>query len=40
VPSSIASIRRQLTVRLVEALPRCPCCLRQQQGPVNGKMTQ
>jgi hypothetical protein len=40
VPHSIASIRRQLTARLVEALPRCPCCLRQQRGSVNEKMTQ
>jgi hypothetical protein len=32
VPHSIASIRRQLAVRLVKALPRCPCCLRQQRG--------
>jgi hypothetical protein len=40
VPHSIASICRQLTARLVEALPRCPCCLRQQRGSVNEKMTQ
>jgi hypothetical protein len=39
VPHSIASIRRQLAVRLVNALPRCPCCL-QQRGAVNEKMTQ
>jgi SRSO17 transposase len=40
-PHSIATIRRQLTVRLVKTLPRCPCCLRQQrQQSVNGKMTQ
>ena len=39
VPHSIASIRRQLAVRLVKALPRCPCCLQQPQA-VNEKMTQ
>src|SRR3954468_17954589 len=27
-PNSIASIRRQLAVRLVQRLPRCPCCCR------------
>jgi hypothetical protein len=40
VPSSIASIRRQLAIRLVKALPRCPCCLRQQRPLMNEKMTQ
>src|SRR5215210_6136257 len=30
VPHSIASIRRRLTVDLIRALPRCPCCLRKQ----------
>jgi hypothetical protein len=40
VPSSIASIRRQLAFRLVAALPRCPCCLRQQRPLINEKMTQ
>jgi hypothetical protein len=30
VPHSIASIRRRLTVGLVRALPRCPCCLQKQ----------
>ena len=40
VPHSIASIRRELTVRLVKTLPRCPCCLQQQPQPVNEKMTQ
>jgi hypothetical protein len=40
VPHSIASIRQQLAVRLVKALPRCPCCLRQQREAVNEKMTQ
>jgi hypothetical protein len=39
VPSSIASIRRQLAVRLVAALPRCPCCLRQQRRVANKKVT-
>jgi hypothetical protein len=27
VPSSIASIRRRITIALVARLPRCPCCL-------------
>jgi hypothetical protein len=40
VPNSIATIRRQITVRLVKTLPRCPCCLRQQRQSVNEKMTQ
>ena len=29
-PHSIASIRRRLTVDLIRALPRCPCCLQKQ----------
>jgi SRSO17 transposase len=40
VPNSIATIRRQLSVRLVTALPRCPCRLRQHhRQPANKKMT-
>ena len=27
VPYSITSVRRRLTVALVQTLPRCPCCL-------------
>src|SRR4051812_3514344 len=40
VPHSIASIRRELTVKLVRTLPRCPCCLRQRRELVNEKKTQ
>jgi hypothetical protein len=40
VPHSIASVRRELTVRVVKTLPRCPCCLQQQRSAVNEKMTQ
>src|SRR4051794_41825384 len=40
VPHSIASIRRQLAVRLVKALPRCPCCQRQRRGGGGGEKTQ
>ena len=31
VPSSIATLRHQLSVRLASRVPRCPCC-----GHVNG----
>src|SRR4051794_41883446 len=40
VPHAIATIRRQLAVRLVKTLPRCPCCLRQRRGVVRGEKKQ
>ena len=40
VPNSIATLRRCLTVHLINALPRCPCCLQTPVQSGNRKMTQ
>ena len=40
VPNSISTVRRRLTIGLVRALPRCPCCLQAHARHHNKYMTQ
>jgi len=40
VVTSIATVRRRLTVALVSTMPRCPCRLQAQRRPGNHNMTQ